>query len=75
MDKIRMTEKTLRIKNCCCLIHEPWTSEEIAEVWGLPKKRVEQSEESGKRKLHRRSYVNPRNLPHREECEAPRAQR
>ena len=68
-DKIRMTEKAFRIRNCCRFIREPWTSEEIAEVWGLPKKRVEHSEESGKRKLHRRSHINPRDLLHREECQ------
>jgi len=45
MNKIRTTEKTFRIRNCCCLIHEPWTSEEIAEAWGLPKRKMEESEE------------------------------
>ena len=65
--KIRMTEKAFRIRNCCRFIKEPWTSDEIAEVWGLPKKRVERSEESGKRKLNRRSYIRPRDLNHREE--------
>ena len=67
-DNIRMTQKAFRIRNCCRFIKEPWTSEEIAEVWGLPKKKIEQSEESGKRKLHRRSYVKLRDLPNREEC-------
>jgi len=68
-DNIRMTQKAFRIRNCCRFISEPWTSEEIAEVWGIPKKRVERFEGSGKRKLHRRSYVQPRDLPHREECQ------
>ena len=74
-DKIRTTEKAFRIRNCCRFIKEPWTSEEIAEVWGLPKKKIEQSEESGKRKLHMRSYIRPRDLTHREECEPSRTQR
>ena len=68
-DKIRMTQKAFRIRNCCRFISEPWTPEEIAEVWGIPKKRVEHFEGSGKRKLHRGSYVQPRDLPHREECQ------
>jgi len=40
MDKIRLTEKALRIRNCCRLIHEPLTSEEIAEAWGLGRETV-----------------------------------
>ena len=35
MHKIHLTEKALQIRNCCRLIHESWTSEEIAEAWGL----------------------------------------
>jgi len=57
MDKIHMTEKAFRIRNCCRFINEPWTSEEIAEIWGLPKKRIEHSEESGRRKLYRSSLA------------------
>jgi hypothetical protein len=70
-DKIRMTEKAFRIRNCCRCINEPWTSEEIAEVWGLPKKAVKHSEESGKRKLRERSSIQPMSLFRRTECEAP----
>ena len=67
-DKIRMTEKAFRIKNCCRCISEPWTSEEIAEVWGLPKKKVDQTAESGKRKLSKRSNAKPEDLRGRMEC-------
>ncbi len=72
-DKIQMTEKAFRIRNCCRFISEPWTSEEIAEVWGLPKKRVDQTEESGRKKLHQRCSIRPRHLNHPAECQAPRA--
>jgi hypothetical protein len=68
MDRICMTEKALQIRNCCRFISEPWTSEEIAVVWGLTKKEIEQSEKSGWRKLHKRSYVKPGDLDHRAEC-------
>ena len=53
---VHMTEKALRIRNCCRLICEPWTSEEIAEAWGLRRRTVERSEESAWRKLRKKSY-------------------
>ena len=56
MRRIHMTEKAFQIRNCCRLIREPWTSDEIAEVWGLTKKKVKQCEKSAWRKIHRRSY-------------------
>ena len=34
-DKIQMTDRALEIGNCCCLINEPWSAEEIGDVWGL----------------------------------------
>jgi DNA-directed RNA polymerase sigma subunit (sigma70/sigma32) len=51
-----MTDKALRIRNCCRLIREPWTSEEIAEAWGLRRGTVVQSEETAWRKLKKKSY-------------------
>ena len=54
-DKIHLSKKALEIGNCCRLIHGRWSSEEIAEVWGLTKKKVKQSEASAWRKLHRAS--------------------
>ena len=45
LNKIHMTDKALTIGNCCCLIDEPWTPEEIGDIWGLTRKRVRQCEE------------------------------
>ncbi len=42
--KIHVTAKARQIRNCCRLIHEPWTSEEIAEAWGLKRGIVTQLE-------------------------------
>jgi DNA-directed RNA polymerase sigma subunit (sigma70/sigma32) len=42
--KVRITEKAREIRSCCCLIHERWTSEEIANAWGMTEQRVKQSE-------------------------------
>ena len=53
MKKTQMTAKALRIGNCCCLVREPWTSEEIAEVWGLTKRMVERWEEAAWKKIRR----------------------
>ena len=54
--KVHMTDKALHIRNCCRLIREPWTSEEIGEAWGLRRSTVERSEESAWRKLKKKSY-------------------
>jgi len=58
IQRIHMTQKALQIGNCCRLIREPWTLDEIAEVWGLTKKRVRQCEESAWRKIHRKTSDN-----------------
>jgi len=55
MQKIHMTDKALGIRNCCRLIHEPWSYEEIARVWGLPKERIKRSGEAAWGKVHKRS--------------------
>ena len=51
LDKIQITDKALEIRNCLCLVNEPWTAEEIGTVWGLPVERVNQCELMGWKKL------------------------
>jgi hypothetical protein len=34
-ENFKITNRALGIGNCCCLINEPWSGEEIREVWGL----------------------------------------
>jgi hypothetical protein len=34
-ENFKITNRALEIGNCCCLINEPWSTEEIREVWGL----------------------------------------
>jgi len=55
LDKIHMTDKALAVGNCCCLIDEPWTPEEIGDIWGLTKKRIRQCEEIAWRKVQKES--------------------
>jgi DNA-directed RNA polymerase sigma subunit (sigma70/sigma32) len=55
LDKIHMTDKALAIGNCCCLIEEPWTPEEIGDIWGLTKKRIRQREGIAWRKVQKES--------------------
>ena len=57
-EKIRMTDKALEIRNCCCLIMKPWTSEEISNAWGLTKKEIRWSEEGALKKLLRKVRIN-----------------
>ncbi len=45
-DKIHITKKALKIRNCCCLINKPWAAEEIEVVWGLPKGEIRRCEET-----------------------------
>jgi len=53
LDKIHTTDKALAIGNCCCLIDEPWTPEEIGDIWGLTKKRIRQCEGTAWRKVQK----------------------
>lgn len=55
LNKIHMTDKALTIGNCCCLIDEPWTPEEIGDIWGLTTKRVRQCEEIAWDKMQKES--------------------
>ena len=57
-EKIRMTDKALEIRNCCCLIMNPWTSEEISNAWGLTREEIRRSEEEALKKLQRKVRIN-----------------
>jgi DNA-directed RNA polymerase sigma subunit (sigma70/sigma32) len=53
-----MTDKALEIRNCCCLIIHPWTSEEICDAWGLTREGIRRSEEEAFRKLQKKIQIN-----------------
>ena len=57
-ENIRMTDKALEIKNCCCLIMSPWTSEEIGNAWGLTREEITRYEEGALKKLQRKGRIN-----------------
>jgi len=57
-EKIRMTDKALEIRNCCCLIMNPWTSEQISNAWGLTREEIRRSEEEAFKKLQRKVRIN-----------------
>jgi hypothetical protein len=57
-EKIRMTDKALEIRNCCCLIMNPWTSEEISNAWGFTREEIRRSEEEALKKLQRKVRIN-----------------
>jgi DNA-directed RNA polymerase sigma subunit (sigma70/sigma32) len=57
-EKIWMTDKALEIRNCCCLIMNPWTSGEISNVWGLTNEEIRRSEEEAFKKLQRKVRIN-----------------
>jgi len=59
-DKIQMTDRALEIRNCCYLIMNPWTPEEISDAWGLTKEAIRRSEERAFRKLQRKVRINGR---------------
>jgi len=61
-DKIQMTDKALQIRNCCCRILYPWTSEEISEAWGLTREMIRRSEEKAFRKLQKKIRVHRERL-------------
>jgi hypothetical protein len=54
-DRIRVTRKALEIGNCCCLITEPWTVEEIEAAWGIPKEGLRQFEAMAWKKITMRN--------------------
>ncbi len=53
-----MTDKALEIRNCCCEIIQPWTSEEIGDAWGLTGKAIRCSEEKAFTKLQKKIRIN-----------------
>jgi hypothetical protein len=57
-EKIRITDKALEIRNCCCLIKRPWTPEEIGNAWGLTEEEIRQFEEEALKKLQRKARIN-----------------
>jgi DNA-directed RNA polymerase sigma subunit (sigma70/sigma32) len=63
LDKIHMTHKALAIGNCCCLIDEPWTPEEIGDIWGLTKKRIRRCEGIAWRKVQKKGLPEPLKKP------------
>ena len=57
-EKIRMTEKALEIRSCCCLIINRWSSEEISEAWGLTREDIRRSEEGALKRLQKKIRIN-----------------
>ncbi len=57
-EKIRMTDKALGIRNCRCLIINPWTSEEVSNAWGLTREEIKRSEEEAFKKLQKKLRNN-----------------
>ena len=53
--KCRITDRSLEIKNCCCLIKEPWTPQEIREVWGLTIENIMQCEGTAWEKIDKKN--------------------
>ena len=61
-DKIQMTDRALEIRNCCCLIMNPWTSGEISNAWGLTREEIRRSEEEAFKKLQKKVRINGKRL-------------
>jgi hypothetical protein len=61
-EKIRITGKALEIRNCCCLIMNPWTSGEISNAWGLTREEIRRSEEEAFKKLQKKVRINGKRL-------------
>lgn len=57
-EKIRITDKAVKIRNCCCLLTKPWTPVEISDAWGLPSEGISQSEEVARLKLLKKIRIN-----------------
>ena len=54
-ENFKITNKALEIGNCCCLINEPWTAEEIREVWGLTMEKIMRCEEMAWEKIDKKN--------------------
>jgi len=57
-ENIQMTDRALEIRNCCCLIMNPWTSEEISDAWGLKREQIRRYEERAFKKLQTKGRIN-----------------
>jgi len=57
-EKMRITDRALEIRNCCCLITNPWTSEEISDAWGITREEIRRSEEGALKKLQRKVRIH-----------------
>lgn len=57
-DRIKMTDRAREIRNCCCLIVNPWTSDEISNAWGLRNEQIRRSEEKALKKLRKKVRIN-----------------
>jgi hypothetical protein len=51
----KITDRSLEIGNCCCLINEPWSAEEIREVRGLTIKSIMRCERTAWGKIHKKN--------------------
>jgi hypothetical protein len=54
-EKFKITNRSLEIGNCCCLINEPWTAEEIGEAWGLTMEKITWCEGMAWEKIHEKN--------------------
>ena len=54
-EKFKITNRSLERGNCCCLINEPWTAEEIREVWGLTMEKIMRCEGMEWEKIHKKN--------------------
>jgi hypothetical protein len=54
-ENFKITNRALEIGNCCCLINEPWSTEEIREVWGLTIENVIRCEEMAWKKIGKKT--------------------
>ena len=54
-EKFKITSRSLEIGNCCCFIKEPWTEEEIGEVWGLTREKIMRCEGMAWEKMYEKT--------------------
>jgi hypothetical protein len=53
-ENFKITNRALEIGNCCWLINEPWSEEDIREAWGLPTENIIRCEGMAWRKIHKK---------------------
>ena len=54
LNNIHITNKAFEIRNCCCLIDEPWTPEEIGDIWGFTGRGIKRCEAIAWRKIEKK---------------------